>query len=213
MPAFQPRSKKMSKRNRNQGNTVTVSNNDSMRVKSHYVSKHMEKMTVEFNGKQVEIRRVWDSKKKELREELQELSETNDVFRRNLLVIDACLKAVGLQWADAPIKDVGSVEWKEGNETYTGPATRIKFLKNGGQVRLCRKSDGTQSVELDVVTKTTVSQCIQDCQSWTEEDQLALDNHTAAMKRRKADKERHESYERKYVSTFSCDEAFSQVGL
>jgi len=205
----------MSKRNRNQGNTVTVSNNTTSapRIKSHYVSKHMEKITVEFNGKQIEIRRVWDSKKKDLRKELQELSETQDVFRRNLLVIDACLKAVGIQWADAPIKDIGKVEWTEGGEVYEGPATRIKFLKNGGQVRLCRKADGTQAVELDVVTKTTVSQCIQDCQSWTEEDQLAMDNHTAAMKRRKTDRERHERYERNYVSTFSCDEVFTNAGL
>lgn len=168
---------------------------------------------MEFNGKQVEIRRVWDSKKKDLRKELQELSETQDVFRRNLLVIDACLKAVGIQWADAPIKDIGKVEWTEGGEVYEGPATRIKFLKNGGQVRLCRKSDGTQSVELDVVTKTTVSQCIQDCQSWTEEDQLTLDNYTEAMKRRKADKERHEKYEREYVHTFNCDALFTNAGL
>ena len=197
----------MSKRNnRTQSNTTP-------RIKSHYVSTHMEKITVEFNGKQVEIRRVWDSKKKELRKELQELSETQDVFRRNLLVIDACLKAVGIQWADAPIKEIGKVEWQEGGETYEGAAVRIKFLRNGGQVRLCRKADGTQSVELDVVTKATISQCITDVQSWTEEDQLTLDNHNEAMKRRKADRERHERYEKNYVHTFSCDELFSQAGL
>lgn len=188
-----------------------------MRVKSRYVAKHEERMTVEFNGKQISIRRVWDSKKQDLKKELLEISETQDVFRRNLLVIDACLKAVGIQWADAPIKDIGKVEWKEGGELYEGPATRIKFLRNGGQVRLCRKADGTQSVELDVVTKTTVSQCIADTQAWTEEDQAALDGHVAAMKRRKADKERHERYEKQYVSTFSCDSllapAFTQAGL
>lgn len=211
MPALQKHRKHMSKCNHHSNNAA--SNSSTPRIKSRYVSKHEEQITVEFNGKQVSIRRVWDSKKQELRKELQELSETQDVFRRNLLVIDACLKAVGLQWADAPIKDVGKVEWTEGGEAYEGPATRIKFLKNGGQVRLCRKSDGTQTVELDVVTKTTVSQCIQDCQAWTDEDQANLNGHVAAMKRRKADKERHESYERKYVSTFSCDEAFSQVGL
>jgi hypothetical protein len=177
------------------------------------VSKHSEKLTVEFNGKLVEIRRVWDSKKKELKEELQELSQMQDTYKRNLSVVAACLSAVGLEWADAPIKDVGAVTWKEGDTTYEAPALRIKFLKNGGQLRMVRGADGTESVELDVVTKTTVQQCIKDCQAWTDEDQLALDNHNAAMKRRKADKERHENYERKYVSTFSCDEAFSQAGL
>lgn len=201
----------MSNRNNNRSNTTN--SNSTMRVKSRYVAKHEERMTVEFNGKQVQVRRVWDSKKRELKKELTELSETQDVFRRNLLVIDACLKAVGLQWADAPIKDVGSVEWKEGNETYTGPATRIKFLKNGGQVRLCRKSDGTQTVELDIVTSTTVSQCITDAQAWTDEDQAKLDGHVAAMQRRKADKERHEKYEREYVHTFNCDALFTNAGL
>lgn len=205
----------MSKRNRNQGNTVTVSNNTTSapRIKSHYVSKHSEKITVEFNGKLIEIRRVWDSKKKELKEELIELSQMQDTYKRNLSVIAACLQSVGLEWSDAPIKDVGTVTWCEGDKTYEAPALRIKFLKNGGQLRMVRGADGTESVELDIVTKTTVQQCIKDCQAWSDEDQLALDNHTAAMKRRKADKERHESYERKYVSTFSCDEAFSQVGL
>ena len=198
--------------NRNNRNTATI-NNSTPRVKSHYVSKHMEKMTVEFNGKQVEIRRVWDSKKQDLKKELLEISETQDIFRRNLLVIDACLKAVGLQWADAPIKDVGKVEWTEGGESYEGPATRIKFLKNGGQVRLCRKADGTQAVELDVVTNTTVSQCIADVQAWTEEDQAALSAHNEAAKRRKADRERHERYEKNYVHTFNCDALFSQAGL
>jgi hypothetical protein len=200
----------MSKKRNNHSNAVS---NNSIRVKSHYVSKHSEKLTVEFNGKLVEIRRVWDSKKKELRKELQELSETQDVFRRNLLVIDACLKAVGLQWADAPIKEVGKVEWQEGGETYEGPATRIKFLKNGGQVRLCRKTDGTQAVELDVVTSTTVSQCIADVQAWSDEDQEALSAYNEAVKRRKADRERHERYEKNYVHTFNCDALFSQAGL
>lgn len=202
----------MSKRN-NRPQSNTSESNNSPRVKSHYVSKHMEKMTVEFNGKQVEIRRVWDSKKKELREELKELAQIPDTYTRNLSVIAACLQSVGIKWSDAPIKDVGVMTWQEGDNTYEAPALRIKFLKNGGQLRMVRGSDGTESVELDVVTKTTVQQCIKDCQAWTDEDQLALDNHTAAMKRRKADKERHENYERKYVSTFSCDEAFSQVGL
>lgn len=202
----------MSKRN-NRTQSNTVSNNNTPRVKSHYVSKHSEKLTVEFNGKLVEIRRVWDSKKKELKQELLELAETQDVFKRNLLVIDACLKSVGLQWADAPIKEVGRVEWQEGGETYEGPATRIKFLKNGGQVRLCRKTDGTQAVELDVVTSTTVSQCIADVQAWTDADQEALSAHNEAMKRRKADRERHERYEKNYVHTFSCDALFSQAGL
>lgn len=201
----------MSKKRNNHSNAV--SNNNSIRVKSHYVSKHSEKITVEFNGKQVEIRRVWDSKKKELKQELLELSETQDVFKRNLLVIDACLKSVGLQWADAPIKEVGRVEWQEGGETYEGPATRIKFLKNGGQVRLCRKADGTQAVELDVVTSTTVSQCIADVQAWSDEDQAALSAYNEAAKRRKADRERHEHYEKNYVHTFSCDALFSQAGL
>lgn len=204
----------MSNRN-NRSNTTN--SNSTMRVKSRYVAKHEERVTVEFNGKQVQIRRIWDSKKKDLRKELQEISETQDVFRRNLLVIDACLKAVGIQWADAAIKDIGKVEWTEGGETYEGPATRIKFLKNGGQVRLCRKSDGTQSVELDVVTSRTVSQCITDVQSWTDEDQATLDGHVAAMQRRKADKERHERYEKQYVRTFNCDSllspAFEQAGL
>ena len=204
----------MSNRNNNRSNNTT---NSTPRIKSRYVAKHEERVTVEFNGKQVQIRRIWDSKKRDLKQELTEISETQDVFRRNLLVIDACLKAVGLQWAEVPIKDVGSVEWKEGNETYTGPATRIKFLKNGGQVRLCRKADGTQTVELDVVTSSTVSQCIQDCQSWSDEDQAALDGHVAAMQRRKADKERHERYEKNYVRAFNCDSllapAFTQAGL
>lgn len=202
----------MSKRNnRAQGNTAE--SNNSLRVKSHYVSKHMEKMTVEFNGKQVEIRRVWDSKKKELREELKELAQIPDTYKRNLSVIAVCLQSVGLEWSDAPIKDVGTVTWCEGDKTYEAPAIRIKFLKNGGQLRMVRGADGTESVELDVVTKTTVSQCIQDCQSWTDDDQEALEGHIAAMKRRKADKERHERYERNYVSTFSCDEVFTNAGL
>ena len=202
----------MSKK-RNQSNTATASNNDSLRIKSHYVSKHMEKMTVEFNGKQIEIRRVWDSKKKELREELKELAQIPDTYKRNLSVIAACLQSVGLEWSDAPVKDVGTVTWTEGDTTYEAPALRIKFLKNGGQLRMVRGADGTESVELDVVTKTTVSQCIQDCQSWTDADQEALEVHIAAMKRRKTDRERHERYERNYVSTFSCDEVFTNAGL
>lgn len=136
-----------------------------------------------------------------------------DTLKRSLSVIASCLQAVGIEWSEAPIKEVGTVEWKEGDDVYEAPALRIKFLKNGGQVRMVRNPDGTEHIDLDVVTKTTVSQCIADVQAWSEEDQEALDNHTAAMKRRKADKERHESYERKYVSTFSCDEAFSKVGL
>lgn len=204
----------MSKRNnRTQSNTAGNNNSSTPRIKSHYVSKHSEKLTVEFNGKLVEIRRVWDSKKKELKEELLELSQMQDTYKRNLSVVAACLSAVGLEWADAPIKDVGAVTWTEGDTTYEAPALRIKFLKNGGQLRMVRGADGTESVELDVVTKTTVQQCIKDCQAWSDEDQLALDNHTAAMKRRKADKERHENYERKYVSTFSCDEVFTNAGL
>lgn len=213
MLMLQPRSKKMSKRNRNQSNTVSNNSTSTPRIKSRYVSKHSEKLTVEFNGKLVEIRRVWDSKKKELKEELQELSQMQDTYKRNLSVVAACLSAVGLEWSDAPIKDVGAVTWTEGDTTYEAPALRIKFLKNGGQLRMVRGADGTESVELDVVTKTTVQQCIQDCQNWTDEDQEALDSHTAAMKRRRADRERHENYERKYVSTFSCDEVFSKAGL
>lgn len=204
----------MSTRNRTQSNSNTGNKSNTPRIKSHYVSKDTEKMTVEFNGKLVEIRRVWDSKKKSLKQELTELTETPDVFKRNLLVVDACLRAVGIQWSDAPIKEVGKVTWREGNDDYESPRIRIKFLKNGGQVRLCRNDDGTQKVELDVVTNTTVSQCIKDCQAWSDEDQSKLEAaRTAAMNKRKEDRERHERYERNYVSTFSCDEAFSQVGL
>ena len=210
---LQPRSKKMSKRNRNQSNTVSNNSTSTPRIKSRYVSKHSEKITVEFNGKLVEIRRVWDSKKKDLKEELNELAQMQDTYKRNLSVIAACLSAVGLEWSDAPIKSVGAVTWVEGDTTYEAPALRIKFLKNGGQLRMKRGSDGTESVELDVVTKTTVQQCIKDCQDWSEADQEALDNHTAAMNRRKADRERHEQYERTYVSEFSCDEIFTQAGL
>lgn len=171
-------------------------------------------MTVEFNGKLVEIRRVWDSKKKSLKQELTELTETPDVFKRNLLVVDACLKAVGIQWSDAPIKEVGKVTWREGNDEYESPRIRIKFLKNGGQVRLCRNDDGTQKVELDVVTNTTVSQCIKDCQAWSDEDQTTLEAaRTAALNKRKEDRERHERYEQNYVHTFSCDEVFTRAGL
>lgn len=184
------------------------------RIKSHYVSKDTEKMTVEFNGKLVEIRRVWDSKKKSLKQELTELTETPDVFKRNLLVVDACLRAVGIQWSDAPIKEVGKVTWREGSDEYESPRIRIKFLKNGGQVRLCRADDGTQKVELDVVTNTTVSQCIKDCQAWSDEDQTALEAaRTAALRKRKEDRERHERYEQNYVNTFSCDEVFTRAGL
>lgn len=200
----------MSKK-RNRSNTAASNNN--LHVKSRYVSKHSEKITVEFNGKLVEIRRVWDSKKKDLKEELNELAQMQDTYKRNLSVIAACLSAVGLEWSDAPIKSVGAVTWVEGDTTYEAPALRIKFLKNGGQLRMKRGSDGTESVELDIVTKTTVQQCIKDCQDWSETDQEALDNHTAAMNRRKADRERHERYERTYVSEFSCDEIFTQAGL
>lgn len=202
----------MSRNKRTQSNTATASNT-APRIKSRYVAKHTEKVTVEFNGKQVEIRRIWDSKKKELREELTELSQIPDTYTRSLSVIAACLQAVGIKWSDAPIKDVGSITWSEGDKTYQAPALRIKFLQNGGQLRMVRGADGTESVELDIVTKTTVHQCIRDCQSWTDEDQEALDDHTAAMRRRKADKERHERYERAYVSAFSFDEAFTKVGL
>lgn len=200
----------MSTRNRNKSNTAS----NTPRIKSHYVSKDREKMTVEFNGKLVEIRRVWDSKKKLLKQELTELTETPDVFKRNLLVVDACLRAVGLQWSDAPIKEVGKVTWREGNEEFESPKIRIKFLKNGGQVRLCRNDDGTQKVELDVVTNTTVSQCIKDCSAWSDEDQTALESaRTAALNKRKEDRERHERYEQNYVHTFSCDAVFTRAGM
>lgn len=198
------------KRNRTKSNTAS----NTPRIKSHYVSKDREKMTVEFNGKTVEIRRVWDSKKKALKQELTELTETPDVFKRNLLVVDACLRAVGLQWSDAPIKEVGKVTWREGNEEFESPKIRIKFLKNGGQVRLCRNDDGTQKVELDVVTNTTVSQCIKDCSVWSDEDQTALESaRTAALNKRKEDRERHERYEQNYVHTFSCDAVFTRAGM
>lgn len=203
----------MSKRNNRTQSNTAASNINSLRVKSHYVSKHSEKLTVEFNGKQIEVRRVWDSKKQDLRKELKEISQMQDTLKRSLSVIAACLQAVGIEWSEAPIKEVGTVEWKEGDDVYEAPALRIKFLKNGGQVRMVRNPDGTEHIDLDVVTKTTVSQCIADVQAWSDEDQEALDNHTAAMKRRKADKERHERYERNYVSTFSCDEVFTNAGL
>lgn len=201
----------MSKRN-NRSNTTAASNNN-IRVKARYVAKHSEKITIDFNGKKVEIRRIWDSKKRELLAELRELTQIPDMFKRNLSVIAACLSAVGLEWSDAPLKELGKVTWREGDKVCEAPSVRIKFLKNGGQLRMVRNTDGTERVDLDIVTKETVNRCIKDCQDWSDEDQAALDSYNAAASRRRADRERHEHYERTCISSFSCDEAFTSVGL
>jgi hypothetical protein len=161
----------------------------------------------------VEIRRIWDSKKKELREELKELAQIPNAYTRSLSVIALCLQAVGLKWSDAPLKEIGTITWQEGDQTLQAPAIKIKFLQNGGQLRLVRNADGTEHIDLDVVTKTTVEQCIKDCQDWSDEDQAALDSFNAAAARRRADKERHERYEKSYVSEFRIDEAFTNAGL
>lgn len=195
------------------GNTVG-NNNSTPILKGRYVAKDREVIKVRLGDKDREIRRVWDSKKKELKEELIEIQNSNpDVFRRNLLIINSCLYAVGLEWSDTPIKQVGKVSWREGNDEYEDAAIKIKFLRNGGQVRLCRNTDGTQRVELDCVTEKTVTQAIQDVYAWTEDDQVALEEHRAALARRKEDRKRHETYEKNYVRTFNVASVFEQVGL
>lgn len=196
-------------------NGNTVGNNSSTPIlKGRYVARDREVIKVRLGDKDREIRRVWDSKKKELKEELIEIQNSNpDVFRRNLLIINSCLYAVGLEWSDTPIKQVGKVSWREGNDEYEDAAIKIKFLRNGGQVRLCRNTDGTQRVELDCVTEKTVTQAIQDVYAWTEDDQVALEEHRAALARRKEDRKRHETYEKNYVRTFNVASVFEQVGL
>lgn len=196
------------------GNTVGNNNSSTPILKGRYVAKDREVIKVRLGDKDREIRRVWDSKKKELKEELIEIQNSNpDVFRRNLLIINSCLYAVGLEWSDTPIKQVGKVSWREGNDEYEDAAIKIKFLRNGGQVRLCRNTDGTQRVELDCVTEKTVTQAIQDVYAWTEDDQVALEEHRAALARRKEDRKRHETYEQNYVRTFNVSSVFEQVGL
>lgn len=196
------------------GNTVGNNNSSTPILKGRYVAKDREVIKVRLGDKDREIRRVWDSKKKELKEELIEIQNSNpDVFRRNLLIINSCLYAVGLEWSDTPIKQVGKVSWREGNDEYEDAAIKIKFLRNGGQVRLCRNTDGTQRVELDCVTEKTVTQAIQDVYAWTEDDQADLEAHRAALARRKEDRKRHETYEQNYVRTFNVSSVFEQVGL
>lgn len=191
-----------------------VGNSSTPILKGRYVAKDREVIKVRLGDKDREIRRVWDSKKKELKEELIEIqNSTPDVFRRNLLIINSCLYAVGLEWSDTPIKQVGKVSWREGNDEYEDAAIKIKFLRNGGQVRLCRNTDGTQRVELDCVTEKTVTQAIQDVYAWTEDDQADLEAHRAALARRKEDRKRHETYEQNYVRTFNVSSVFEQVGL
>lgn len=201
-------------KNRNTASNVAGRNTEGNKVKSRYIAKDKEIITVTLGSKLVEIRRVWDSKKKSLKEELIKINNDEpDTFKRNLLVVDACISAVGLKWADAPIKEVGNVAWKEGDDEYESPRVRIKFLMNGGQVRVVRNEDGTQKVELDCVTERTVTQCIKDAQSWSSEDQQALDAYKAGLQRRKADRQRHEAYEKAYVHTFSCESLFASAGL
>lgn len=196
------------------GNTVGNNNSSTPILKGRYVAKDREVIKVRLGEKEHHIRRVWDSKKKELKEELIEIQNSNpDVFRRNLLIINSCLYAVGLEWSDTPIKQVGKVSWREGNDEYEDAAIKIKFLRNGGQVRLCRNTDGTQRVELDCVTEKTVTQAIQDVYAWTEDDQADLEAHRAALARRKEDRKRHETYEQNYVRTFNVSSVFEQVGL
>lgn len=196
------------------GNTVGNNNSSTPILKGRYVAKDREVIKVRLGDKDREIRRVWDSKKKELKEELIEIQNSNpDVFRRNLLIINSCLYAVGLEWSDTPIKQVGKVSWREGNDEYEDAAIKIKFLRNGGQVRVCRNTDGTQRVELDCVTEKTVTQAIQDVYAWTEDDQADLEAHRAALARRKEDRKRHETYEQNYVRTFNVSSVFEQVGL
>lgn len=196
------------------GNNVGNNNGGEAKVKSHYVAKDKEVITVALNGKQIEIRRIWDTKKKEFKQTLIQLSKENpDAFRRNLLIVNACLEVVGLKWADAPVKEVGKITWKEGEDEFEDARTRIKYLMNGGQVRVVRDTDGSQRVELDVVTERTVTQCIKDTNDWTEEDQDALAEHQAGQQRRYADRVRHERHEREYVHEFSCTELFTAAGL
>lgn len=204
----------MAKTKHTNGNTVGNNNSSTPILKGRYVAKDREVIKVRLGDKDREIRRVWDSKKKELKEELIEIQNSNpDVFRRNLLIINSCLYAVGLEWSDTPIKQVGKVSWREGNDEYEDAAIKIKFLRNGGQVRLCRNTDGTQRVELDCVTEKTVTQAIQDVYAWTEDDQADLEAHRAALARRKEDRKRHETYEQNYVRTFNVSSVFEQVGL
>lgn len=203
----------MSKRNNNRSNTVDNSSNSSAPRAKRYVARHEEPIEVELNGKMISIRRIWDSKKKEVKNELLELSQMQDPYKRGLAVIATCLAAVGIKWSDSPVKEVGKITWQEGDTVYEAPATKIKFLQNGGQLRLVRNADGTERIDLDVVTKTTVNQVIRDCQDWTDEDQLALENYTSGLARRKADRERHRRYEKAYVSEFRFDEAFVRAGL
>lgn len=199
---------------RNNATSNNNGNTSSSTVKSHYVSKDKEIIKVRLGEREMEIRRVWDSKKKALKEELIQISNDNpDVLTRNALIISACLDAVGLKWADAPTKEVGRVTWKEGADEYESPKIKIKYLMNGGQFRVVRNSDGTQKIELDVVTEQTVVQCIKDAQDWSEDDQSALENHRAALQRRRLDRQRHEQYERQCVHTFSCEELFASAGL
>lgn len=196
-------------RNTNTGNTGS----NSTTLKGRYVARDREVIKVRLGEKEYQIRRIWDSKKKSLREELIDIQNTPDVLKRNLLIVNACLTAVGIEWSSSPVKCVGRVAWREGNEEYEDSSIKIKFLKNGGQVRLCRNSDGTQRVELDVVTEKTVTTVLRDVQAWSEDDQAALEEHRASMARRKEDRQRHEAYEQEYVRTFNVSHVFEQAGL
>lgn len=170
-------------------------------ITKRYVAKDKEKITVEFNDKVVEIRRIWDTKKSDTKVKIHEVEAKNVPYvQKTLELVRVCTEAVGIKWDAKKVANLGQTTWREDGDEYEDYATKILYLSNGGQVRICRRADGSQAIELDLITESTVKQVVADVRAWTDEDQEALEEYNRYRKSRAA---KHREFEAKYVREFT----------